>query len=67
MHLLAWDMYPLGRGLEGSGVEYDEMLVDMDPPSLCSPIDAAEELVETPFTVDLRLDGSKVTAKVYVA
>ncbi len=31
------------------------------------PIDAAEELIKTPFTVELRLDGGKVTAKVYVA
>ncbi|MGC8974157.1 MAG: aspartyl protease family protein [Thermoproteus sp.] len=53
-----------GRG----EVEYDEILVDTGATFTVLPIDAAEKLIETPFTVELRLgDGRKVTAKVYVA
>ncbi|AEA12996.1 hypothetical protein TUZN_1526 [Thermoproteus uzoniensis 768-20] len=49
-------------------MEYDEILADTGATFTALPIDAAEKLIETPFTVELRLgDGRRVAAKVYVA
>ncbi|AAL62843.1 MULTISPECIES: aspartyl protease family protein [Pyrobaculum] len=49
-------------------VVYDEILVDTGATFTVLPLEVADKLIETPFTVELKLgNGEKVVAKVYVA
>jgi predicted aspartyl protease len=53
-----------GRG----EVVFDEILVDTGATFTVLPLEVAEKLIETPFTVELKLgDGRRVAARVYIA
>ncbi|AET33123.1 aspartyl protease family protein [Pyrobaculum ferrireducens] len=53
-----------GRG----EVVFDKILVDTGATFTVLPLEVAEKLIETPFTVELKLgDGRRVAARVYIA